>query len=64
LTWRKKLASQVEYIAFFIGGKFYMLHVTNRTIGVFSLVSKEAWAKIATSLNKQCSYVVAGLIVE
>jgi len=28
LTWWKEHASQVEYVAFFIGGKLYMLHVT------------------------------------
>ncbi len=48
LTWCKEPTFQVEYAAFFIGGKLYMLHVTNWTIGVVSLVSKEAWAEIIT----------------
>jgi hypothetical protein len=29
LTWWKEHVFQVEYVAFFIGGKLYMLHVTN-----------------------------------
>jgi hypothetical protein len=42
LTWWKEPTSQVEYVAFFIGDKLYMLHVTNRTTCAISLVSKEA----------------------
>jgi hypothetical protein len=42
LIWWKEPTSQVEYVAFFIGGKLYMLHVTNLTTSVVNLVSKEA----------------------
>jgi len=52
LSWWKELAYQVEYVAFYIGGKLYMLHVTNQTIGVINLVSKKPWAVIVTSLKK------------
>ncbi len=58
LTWWKEPAYQVEYVAFFIGGKLYMLHVTNRTTCVVSLVSKEAWVEIVTSMEEQCSFIV------
>ncbi len=51
LTWWKEHVFQVEYVAFFIGGKLYMLHVTNQTIGDVSLVSKEAWVKTITSMK-------------
>jgi hypothetical protein len=64
LTWWKEPTSQVEYVAFFIGGKLYMLHVTNRTIGALSLVSKEVWVEIFTFVKKQCSFIAIGLIVE
>ncbi len=64
LTWWKELAFQVEYVAFFIGGKLYMLHVTNRTIGAISLISKEAWAKTVIFVKEQYSFVAIGLIIE
>ncbi len=35
-----------------------MLHVTNRTTCVVSLVSKEAWVEIVTSMEEQCSFIV------
>jgi hypothetical protein len=51
LTWWKEHAFQVEYVAFFIGSKLYMLDVTNRTTCVVSLVSKETWVEITTFMK-------------
>jgi len=40
----EKPTFQVDYTAFFMGGKLYMLHVTNSIIGVRSMANKEDWA--------------------
>ncbi len=44
LTQWKKPTFQVDYIVFFVGGKLYMLHVTNSIMGVKSMANKEDWA--------------------
>jgi hypothetical protein len=54
----------LQATTFFIGGKLYVLHVTNQTIGVVSLVSKEVWVAIVTSLKERCSSAIVGLIIE
>ncbi len=43
LTQWKKPTFQVDYTNFFVGGKLYMLHVTNSIIGVMSMANKEDW---------------------
>jgi hypothetical protein len=42
---------EIDYIAFYVGSKLYMLHVTNPTIGVMSLVDRKAWAKSMDSMK-------------
>jgi hypothetical protein len=41
-----------------------MLHVTNWTTCDVSLVSKEAWVEIVTSMKEQCCFVAARLIID
>jgi hypothetical protein len=40
----EKPTFQVHYIAFFVGGKFYMLHITDSITRVRSMANKEYWA--------------------
>jgi hypothetical protein len=52
MTRWKESTFEVEYVAFFIGSKLYMLHVTNWTKGAISFASKEAWAEIVNSMKE------------
>ncbi len=62
LTWWKDLASKVDYTAFFVGGKLYMLHATNPIIGIKNMVNKEDWVQAIDFVKKQCTEVVVDLI--
>jgi hypothetical protein len=44
LTWWIELVFCIQYDAFDFGGRLYMLHTTNATIRITSMVSKEAWS--------------------
>jgi hypothetical protein len=35
---------QIEYVAFYFGGKFYMLHITNQITKVMKMVTKDMLA--------------------
>jgi hypothetical protein len=54
LTWWKELTSQVDYDTFFVGGKFYMLQVTNPITRVRSIVNKKNWPRAIDYMKKQC----------
>ncbi len=41
-----------------------MLHTTNATIGITSMVNKEAWSQCVEAMKQQCAKVVASLFLE
>jgi hypothetical protein len=51
LSWWKEPFIEINYIAFYVGSKLYMFHVTNPTIGLMSLMDRKAWAKSIDSMK-------------
>jgi hypothetical protein len=64
LTWWKEPTCEVDYVVFFVGGKFYMLYVTDLIIGIRSMVNKEDWVPSIDYVKKQCTEVATSLIFE
>jgi len=52
LTQWTHVETLIAYIAFYFGGKLYMLHTTNVTTGVVGMVTKEIWAKVVNSMKQ------------
>jgi hypothetical protein len=52
LTWWIKHAYKVDYVAFFVGGKFYMLHVINLITRIRNIVNKEYWVQTIDFMKK------------
>jgi hypothetical protein len=55
---------EIEYVAFYFGGNFNMLHITNQITKVMSVVTKDMLATCVEDVQQQCSKVAAGLIYE
>ncbi len=64
LTWWKEQASQVDNATFYLRGELCMVHVTNPTIGVVSLINKEAWVLVVYFVRKHCSTTTTCLILK
>jgi hypothetical protein len=43
---------EVDYATFFVGGKLYMLHVTDLITRIKSMVDKENWARAIDYVKK------------
>jgi hypothetical protein len=56
--------TEIEYVAFYFGGKFDMLHIINQITKVMSMVTKDMWATCVKNVQQQCSKVVASLICQ
>jgi hypothetical protein len=52
----------VSYIDF--ASRLYMLHTTNATIRITSMVNKEAWSQCVEVVKQQCAKVVASIFLE
>jgi hypothetical protein len=50
IVWYIVPTTQMDYVAFYFKEQFYMLHKTNKCIGVLSMVTKEDWKIV-------CKYV-------
>jgi hypothetical protein len=65
LTWWKEFATCIEYAAFFLGGKLYVLHIHDLiTEEAMGLIAKQVWANYVESMKWQCFEATTNLISE
>lgn len=62
LTWWIEHTTHIQYVAFYFGGKLYMLHATNSTTRIVSMETKEIVFEVVNFLKAQCSSVAIHLI--
>ncbi len=64
IAWWNHLDSDIEYLAFQIKGKLYMMHKLIIGLGVMGMVTWEDWELACENMKMQCIAATTSLIDE